>query len=238
MLIIDPKTGKRLVQSVLVEPELDSKQEAIKRNIVKGLEESENSPMDPPDALSEEHTLKNKFDNLVPLLQLFKNEHKVALEKIQLFENAVSEFKNLGYKYTEQINHTFGEFFEFFDQKLLVHNAKEEKSLFPLLHQRLIESGEHSGEPKPITGVDIMEDDHVKFIQLGALTFNLLGLATRLPDETSRMIVNDVAYHNARELIEILRLHIFREDNTLFPLAQSLISIEEFESLEGKIVGM
>jgi hemerythrin-like domain-containing protein len=238
MLIIDPKTGKRLVQAEVHAQSKNPTKETLKRSIEKGLEESENSPMDPPDALSEEHTLKNKNEKFEPLLQLFADEHQAALEKIQLFENAVTEFKNLDYKYSEKINRTFGEFFEFFDQKLLIHNAKEEKSLFPLLHQRLIESGEHSGEAKPVTGVDIMEDDHVKFIQLGALTFNLLGLATRLPDETSRMIVNDVAYHNARELIEILRLHIFREDNTLFPLAQSLISPEEFESLESKILGM
>ena len=39
----------------------------------------------------------------------------------------------------------------------------------------------------------MMEDDHIKFIQLGTLTFNLLGLATRLQDDRSRIFTYDVA---------------------------------------------
>ena len=97
MLIIDPKTGKRLVQSDGQENYENPKQDKLKRNIEKGLEDSENSPMDPPDALSEEHTLKKEDETLEPLLQLFADEHKAALEKIQLFEKAITEFKNLDY---------------------------------------------------------------------------------------------------------------------------------------------
>ena len=76
-----------------------------------------------------------------------------------------------------------------------------------------------------------MEDDHVKFIQLGALAFNLLGLATRMIDDRSRIFVLDTAYETSRELIELIKLHIYREDETLFPLAQKYISEMEFEEL-------
>ena len=37
----------------------------------------------------------------------------------------------------------------------------------------------------------------------------------------------DLAYNNGKELVELLRLHIYREDNTLFPLAQQLLTEEE-----------
>ena len=115
---------------------------------------------------------------------------------------------------------------------MLAHNNKEEKVLFPILHKKLLEAGEHSVGAVPMTAIDVMEDDHVKFIQLGALSFNLLGLATRLKDEASRIFVLDTAYENARELVELLKLHIYREDYTLFPLAQKYLSKEEFESIE------
>ncbi|MFT5777223.1 MAG: hemerythrin-like domain-containing protein [Crocinitomicaceae bacterium] len=76
--------------------------------------------------------------------------------------------------------------------------------------------------------VDLMEDDHNKFIQLATLCFNLLGLGTRLRDLESRGITFDLAYNNGKELSEMLRLHIFREDESLFPLAQELFTDEDF----------
>lgn len=80
-----------------------------------------------------------------------------------------------------------------------------------------------------------MEDDHIKFIQLGSLTFNLLGLAPRYRDVQARMFTYDVAYNNAKELVELLKLHIFREDNTLFPLAQKFLSAEELKTIQSEL---
>jgi hypothetical protein len=96
------------------------------------------------------------------------------------------------------------------------------------LHDRLIESGEHGNGENPSTAVDLMEDDHVKFIQLGSLVFNLLGLGIRLRDTESKIVTFDLAFNTGRELAELLRLHIFREDETLFPLSQQLLTIEDF----------
>ena len=131
-----------------------------------------------------------------------------------------------------KINEIFSSFFKYFDTELLPHNSKEEKTLFPVLHKKLLEAGEHSKGDHPLTAIDVMEDDHVKFIQLGALTFNFFGLATRIKDETSRIFILDTAYENGRELIELLKLHIFREDYTLFPLAQKYLTKEEFDAIE------
>ncbi|MCK5208462.1 MAG: hemerythrin domain-containing protein, partial [Cyclobacteriaceae bacterium] len=136
----------------------------------------------------------------------------------------------------KEINDSFEAFFRFFDTDILVHNRKEERHLFPILKQRLIESGEHSKEAIPKTPVDLMEDDHVKFIQLASLTFNILGLAARLPDNHSRMLTFDVAYNSGIELVELLRLHIYREDNILFPLAQKLLTKTEFSKIEEQMM--
>jgi hemerythrin-like domain-containing protein len=40
-----------------------------------------------------------------------------------------------------------------------------------------------------------------------------------------------MAYQNSLELIEMLRLHIYREDETLFQLAHQLITSEEFDEM-------
>lgn len=76
-----------------------------------------------------------------------------------------------------------------------------------------------------------MEDEHVTFIQLSTLVFNFITLAHRLPDIRSQSMVSDLAYEQGLQLIEMLRLHMQREDQTLFPLAANLISVEEFEEM-------
>lgn len=209
-----------------------AKTDPVKRNVEKGLEQTENSPMDPPAAYEQPGKMKIDFDSMEKPIQIFMNEHKNAIAKIEMFEKALVQFKTERYKLNHQINQAFKTFFEFFDNNLIEHNSKEEKTLFPLLHKRLIEVGEHSTGKNPQTAIDIMEDDHIKFIQLGALIFNFLGLATRLKDETSRIFVLDTAYENGRELIELLKLHIYREDYTLFPLAQKHLTKEEFAGIE------
>jgi hemerythrin-like domain-containing protein len=43
----------------------------------------------------------------------------------------------------------------------------------------------------------------------------------------------DLAFNAGRELTELLRLHIFREDETLFPLSQQLLTEEDFNVING-----
>lgn len=209
-----------------------AKTDPVKRNVEKGLEDVEHTPMDPPSAYEQPGKLKVSFDNLEKPLQEFVDEHKRAVQQIEEFERALVQFKSNGYQVDQKINEVFGNFFKYFDEELLAHNRKEEKVLFPLLNKRLLEAGEHSTGEVPVTAIDVMEDDHVKFIQLGALSFNFLGLATRIKDDVSRMFILDTACENARELIELLKLHIYREDYTLFPLAQKYLTKEEFEAIE------
>jgi hemerythrin-like domain-containing protein len=96
----------------------------------------------------------------------------------------------------------------------------------------MLESGEHStSKENPHTPVDLMEDDHIKLIQLATLSFNLLGLAMRLKDQADIAVTFDLAYNNGKELVELLKLHIYREDNTLFPLAQKLLTKQELAEI-------
>ncbi len=81
----------------------------------------------------------------------------------------------------------------------------------------------------------MLEDDHIKLMQLAAVTFNFLGLAARLPDPASRAIVLDAAVEQGKSLVEILRLHIFREDKVVFSSAAELITSKEFQEMEKQL---
>lgn len=208
-----------------------AKSDPVKRNVEKGLETVEHTPLDPPEAYSKSTVTQVRFEDYQPAIQSLILEHKSALEQIELFEMALIQFKSNGYNVDSKMNEIFGAFFKYFDEQISNHNHKEEKTLFPLLNKKLIEAGEHSSGEKLMTAIDVMEDDHIKFIQLGVLTFNLLGLASRISDREARTFVLDTAYENGRELIEALKLHIYREDYTLFPLAHKYISTNEFNEI-------
>ena len=236
MKIID-KSGKRVdgkASSSDIKKKL-KEEDPIIRNAVKDENIEEFSPMDPPDAYDKEKTTVKgvDVDNLDKALDHFIQEHNEMAPIIDKFDEALNRFKEMEYQLDQETNDIFNEFFVYFDSHIMPHNRKEERHLFPALHNSLIAAGEH-GEDN-LTSVDLMEDDHVKFIQLATLSFNFLGLAARLPDNHSRFLVLDIAYHNSRELIELLKLHVFREDNTLFPLAQKYMDPKDLAAILEKL---
>jgi hemerythrin-like domain-containing protein len=208
------------------------KSDPVKKQSEKGLDDQEDSPMDPPNAYEEPGKITMQQEDKADAIKIFMDEHREVLKVVAEFEKGLVAYKTNGYNLTNEINVSFSKFFKCFDEELLPHNRKEERVLFPILNKKLILAGEHSKGVKQVTAIDVMEDDHVKFIQLGALAFNLLGLATRMADERSRIFVLDTAYETSRELVELIKLHIYREDETLFPLAQQYISKEEFAMIK------
>ncbi|MBD81486.1 MAG: hypothetical protein CL840_21385 [Crocinitomicaceae bacterium] len=236
MRIIDPKTGKRVDGLGVADAKRLKEVDPVYGKAEKEAELEEFSPMDPPEAYDDKASALAKQEPLThEFLTSLVKEHEELVEVIKEFEKALSDFQESHYVFSSEINQSFNRFFQFFDDHISPHNRKEERYLFPVLHDALIRSGEHGPGENPQTAVDLMEDDHVKFIQLAALTFNMLGLGTRLPDGRSKAMTFDLAYHNGKELAEMLRLHIFREDNTLFPLAQKYLSPEEFRSIVEQI---
>jgi hemerythrin-like domain-containing protein len=67
---------------------------------------------------------------------------------------------------------------------------------------------------------------------MAAVSFNMLALFSRIPDERSRFIVLDVAVKQARELLELLRVHIYREDTMIFPYAQRNFTNKELTEIQ------
>ena len=185
--------------------------------------------MDPPDAYDPPNLESVPYEELHPFLQNFCDDHKAFVEKLDVFEEALLRVQEHGVE--KGFDGKLRDFFEFFDNEIVKHSQREDKILFPLLHQRLIESGEHSQGEAHTTAVNVLEDDHVQAIQQAALSFNFFGLAARLPNPESQVIVLDAAVNQGKTLIEQLRLHIFREDNVAFAQAQKYITSEELDDM-------
>lgn len=210
-----------------------NKNDPVKRNAEKGDMTGELSPMDPPEAYSPPGTVEEVcYDELHPILQEFYDDHELIQKALTVFEEALISIQEHGI--SKECDKKIRDFFEFFDTNFIPHDHREEKVLFPLLAERLIEKGEHSQGPVPTTAIDLMEEDHLKAIQLAGVIFNFFGLVFRLPDEKSRLIVLDTALEQGKTLVELLRLHIFRENNIVFPLAHKYISIPEFDKMKRK----
>ncbi|MCC7231582.1 MAG: hemerythrin domain-containing protein [Bacteroidia bacterium] len=206
----------------------------IKRFVEKDAEDVQvYSPMDPPDAYKPQGVDPVPYEELHPLLQLFMDEHQNTLKKIAEFEQNLLQIKKEGIN--RDSNKKLGEFFAFLDDKIVMHNLKEERVLFPFIHDRMIDHGEHGTGPVPDTAVDMLENDHIKMMELGTLTFSLMGLASRITDRVSYLLIIDTAIEQGLSLVELLRLHIFREDNVVFPLAHKYLSQKDYEDITGQM---
>lgn len=221
------------------EPHIDLKKlqktDPLRRSAEKQSETPEYSPMNPPDAYSPPAVEEIPYEEMPKFLQEMMDDHKGFQTVLGSFEEALGRLQQNGLTPNKDVDEALRNFFSFLDDQIVGHDLVEEKILFPLLHERLVEKGEHSRGKLSKTAVDVMEDDHTKLMQLAAVTFNFLGLAARLPDARSRAIVLDAALEQGKAFIELLRLHIFREDHVVFPLAVKHLSTHEFDEMERRL---
>lgn len=205
-----------------------NKLDPLKRMVERQEETEEFSPMDPPDAFQPPSLDEVQYEDMHPLIQSLMDEHKACNEVINTFETTLISLHTDGFSKNtlEGIN----DFFSFFDDSIIEHNRKEDDTVFAELNTILHEKEEFStGTEKTV--VDLMEDDHIKMLQLAAISFNLFGLITRIPDESSGMVILDLAVEQSKALIEMLKLHIFREDNVVFPIANKYLSTKVLDTL-------
>lgn len=199
----------------------------VLRQAERGEVGDELSPMEPPDAMNPPSAVRVEAADTHPFLRTFFEEHAELEHELQQFEATLRAIPHEGY--TRANDGKLRRFFDHFENHFVPHSRREERSFFPVLRRHLLEVGEHSPGEEATTGVDIMEEEHLKAVQLAAITLNFLLLSFKLPDENSRLLVLDAALEQARQLIELLHLHIFREDNILFGQAHHAIPTTEFE---------
>ncbi|MCP4123591.1 MAG: hemerythrin domain-containing protein [Bacteroidetes bacterium] len=205
-----------------------NKIDPLKRMVEKQTGEEELSPMDPPDAFNPPAVDDISYDDMHPVLQKLMDEHVACTGEIDAFEEVIGSLFKDGF--TKQVSEGITKFYRFFDNSIIIHNRKEDRGIFPVLQEKLLEKGEYSVSNEKVTVVDLMEDDHSKAMQLAAISFNLFGLAPRIPDNNSRLMILDLAVEQSKTLIELLKLHIFREDHIIFPLVQQYLAKEELDT--------
>ena len=212
-----------------------SNNDPLKRMVEKETGGEEYSPMDPPDAYAPPTVDAIPYEDMHSCLQKFMDEHVHVKKELEAFEKSLITFKKSGWQRDREIEQNFSAFFAYMDDQMLKHHLKEEKVLFPVLQNKLIEHEEHSKGKFPKTAIDMLENDHLKIMQHLTLMFNFISLATRLPDMASRALTFNVAAEQGFALIELLKLHIFREENVVFPKANKFISPKEFDAMQIKV---
>ena len=195
-----------------------------------GVGDGSMSPMDPPEAYAPPGLDRVALTEMHPFLRQLGEEHALLSEELSVVEAAILSVQKSGF--TKQVEGTLLGFCQVLDRDFIPHSRQEEVVLFPLLHERLIADGEHSKGRAPTTAVDVMQDDHLKIIQLAAVIVNFLRLGPHLPDASSTLVVQEAALRHAQSLVELLRLHMFREDNIVFCSAHRLISAQELDRMQ------
>jgi hemerythrin-like domain-containing protein len=188
------------------------------------------SPMSPPDAYKPPSSEKVPYEDMHPFLQHLTDEHVELKALIEGFNSALKHLKEKKPQ-TPEINQAIENFFLHFENDFHEHNRKEERALFPLLHKYLLESGEHSPTDEPITGINLLEDEHIEISRLVTMTYQLFQLSQCPFEKEAREKLFEFAIVKGFELVEAINLHIFREDEIIFGLAHRLIESGELDRI-------
>lgn len=188
------------------------------------------SPMGPPEAHSPPGSVKVEYSDFHPYLRIYVDEHielKAKMDEFQKILRDLSLGENLSAETDRKVRSFYKEFFKDF----LVHNRREEEVLFPILAARFLEIGEHSRTNRPITPINIMEDEHQEAFKVATEAVCVWDLLAHIFDATSRAVILKTFIRKSNTLLEMMRLHIYREDEIIFSLAQRHLSREVLDQL-------
>jgi len=163
------------------------------------------------------------YEDMHPFLQELIDKHRVYTKELNAFEEAITMIENG--QTDREVDEKLRQFFTYFDDQIVSHNQEGERYLFVRISKKMTED-------EDFNVIDFLETDHAKSIQMAAIAFNMLALFSRIPDEQSRFIVLDVALKQAKELLELLSVHIYREDTMIFPYAQRNFTNEELTEIQ------
>ena len=149
--------------------------------------------------------------------ETLKHEHKIVLMVLQGAEREALAIQAGGEVHAEKIDQMIDFFKNFVDR---CHHAKEERHLFPALKAK--------GFSPDAGPVAVMLHEH----EQGRAAVQAIAAAlpgARSGDKTAAGILAKalLAY------VELLRNHIYKEDNVLFPMADQALAAEEQAQLAG-----
>lgn len=188
------------------------------------------SPMSPPEAHSPPSNIKVDYEDMHPYLKLFIDEHNELKAKMDKFQVVLRDL-SLNQDVLGNVDKAVRTFFQEFMKEFTIHNQREEQILFPVLAQRFLQIGEHSKTNTPITPVDVMKDEHKEAFKIAIECMCIWDLVQKIFDPTSQSILVRTFLRKANTLLEMMRLHIYREDDIVFSLAQRHLTSDELNEM-------
>lgn len=155
------------------------------------------------------------------LLGVLFTEHTEALKQMGLMRAAVlclkAGEKASGSPPRERALSSLNMVLQFLDKDLRKHFQREEESLFPALERHISQEG---------GPVQVLLKEHA---ELWRWVEQLKNAAQRLPADVTKpgTATVDEVYQSANHLAKLLQEHIARENTSLLPIAESLLTKEE-----------
>lgn len=150
-----------------------------------------------------------------PPVATLKAEHQVILRVVRVLGTLMDRFESSG-EFSELPLARCVEFIRLFADAC--HHGKEEDLLFPLLESR--------GIPRDGGPIAVMLHEHRVARELTKEMSNALALF-----RSGDMPAKQTFCHAARNYIDLLTNHIFKEDNILFNMGGRVMSGEDQEAL-------
>lgn len=148
--------------------------------------------------------------------EILSNDHKNVLEKLKIMEQAIKDMKSPNSK------KTFADLNDFFNNEVELHFKKEEQALFPEIEKFIPREG------GPV-GVMLME--HEDLYKYRDDLFK--GVEMLLKDENNT-VAAAIIKENGANYINLLREHIYKEDNMLFMMADMHLDEEQINEIMKK----
>lgn len=148
--------------------------------------------------------------------ELLKHEHKIILIILSAAEKIIKTIQTTIETKINEIKKLLDFFTNFVDR---CHHTKEERLLFTKMNER--------GIPKYSGLIPVMLKEH----EYGREKLNVVSLALPLYEKGDLSAKRDIVY-NLEEYIKTLKNHIDKEDNILYPLADSVFTNEDRKFLQ------
>ena len=184
-------------------------------------------PFEPTNAYDHQNIARVEYENYHPFIKELIDEHKKMTLVLNNFEMSLIDWRINDWEFKETINEKFKSFFTLIKEKVPIHNKKEDKVLLPLLNKKLIELCDQNFLNCELTGNDLIVDEHLKIEQAASIVFNLLDIGLSLFDKQSKEITFAAVFEQGLAIVETIKLHIYREENILFPQSMKLLNWNE-----------
>lgn len=145
------------------------------------------------------------------------HEHKIIALVLDAAEREAASIRTTGNIHADTIRKMVDFFRTFADR---CHHAKEENHLFRMMHER--------GFPMESGPLAVMLSEHEE----GRSRVREIDRLLPLAQKGDQSALNTVA-RLLSEYAELLRSHIGKEDNVLYPMAENILSQEDMDTLAG-----